>query len=462
MKNKENLLVVILLLIGLFIFNSCPPPPPVPPVGPQGGGSGSNSSSEDDVVRVSSISFSKSDIYLDVGQSCKIVATISPSNATNKNVTYSSSDYSIATIDENGLVEVKGKLGDSCVISATSLDGNFSARTNVHIIYQSLPLGTIGQAGKLGNYILFGSFPQTVLSQESTVIIDEQNSEKKIVGMYTYYKGSDGNWYCKMQENAYASDYTYSDGSVAKKKAADSYRYFRVEPIKWRVLSLDYNSKRLLLSENILIASSFYDRDFKHSIDGQLYEYNNYYHSKLRAFLNGTIFNDWTKDSSEFLDKGFFQTAFNEIEQAAIYTTLVDNSLESANPDGESMWTHNNFCEDSFDKIFCISLKEITTHAYGFDKFYQEDILSNPTDVVLKESIVITKDSYIEKLYDTRQRRLTDFAIATHASSVNRWWLRSPSENERYIRTVMSAGELQGANEHRSQYIGVVPALCIE
>ena len=57
-------------------------------------------------------------------------ATISPSNAANKNVTWSSSDQSVATIDSTGMVTPKG-LGKTTITVKTS-DGGKTAKYTVY------------------------------------------------------------------------------------------------------------------------------------------------------------------------------------------------------------------------------------------------------------------------------------------------------------------------------------------
>ena len=52
------------------------------------------------------------------GQTVTLVPTITPENATNKNVTWTSSDNSVATVDENGVVT--GVAGGTCTIIRTN------------------------------------------------------------------------------------------------------------------------------------------------------------------------------------------------------------------------------------------------------------------------------------------------------------------------------------------------------
>ena len=62
-------------------------------------------------------------LYINGGQ--QLTATVSPANATNKNIRWSSSNNSIATVNANGLV--KGEALGSAIITTTSLDGSKTA-----------------------------------------------------------------------------------------------------------------------------------------------------------------------------------------------------------------------------------------------------------------------------------------------------------------------------------------------
>lgn len=55
-------------------------------------------------VEVTSITLDQTSIDLKVGESKTLVASVNPNNATNKNVTWSSSDEFVATVDQNGTV----------------------------------------------------------------------------------------------------------------------------------------------------------------------------------------------------------------------------------------------------------------------------------------------------------------------------------------------------------------------
>lgn len=112
-------------------------------------------------------------------------------------------------------------------------------------------------ATKSSRYIYFGVFPKTVLPVNSTVTVDETIFVK--MGAHTYYKGSDGEYYAKVRENAVrtSNEYKYSDGTQAKLSDAESYRFFKVEPIKWKVITDSYTGKCLLFAEDILTAMRY-------------------------------------------------------------------------------------------------------------------------------------------------------------------------------------------------------------
>lgn len=74
-----------------------------------------------DIVKVTAIELSDSEKTATVGTSFTITATVKPDNAWNRTVTWSSSDPSIATVDENGTVTAIAE--GEAIITAESADG---------------------------------------------------------------------------------------------------------------------------------------------------------------------------------------------------------------------------------------------------------------------------------------------------------------------------------------------------
>ena len=78
-------------------------------------------------LSVESITLDKSEAYLIVGEQVLLKATILPENATNKSVTWTSSNTSVATIDANGKVTAVA-VGEA-TIKATTADGSNKSAT---------------------------------------------------------------------------------------------------------------------------------------------------------------------------------------------------------------------------------------------------------------------------------------------------------------------------------------------
>lgn len=71
------------------------------------------------------------------GEQLILTAYIMPDHATNKAVTFKSSDTKIATVDENGIVSAVGQ-GDA-VITVTTVDGGYTARCAVKVLKKETP-----------------------------------------------------------------------------------------------------------------------------------------------------------------------------------------------------------------------------------------------------------------------------------------------------------------------------------
>ena len=290
--------------------------------------------------------------------------------------------------------------------------------------------------------VTFGLWPQTI--KADSVTVDTSVTEPH--GAFTYCKGSDGEWYVKQAEKAYGSDYKYSDGTAAG-QGGTSEKWFKVEPIKWRVLATNYGGAKLLLAESILISGLQYylDRNSR-SIGGATIHANNYKYSTIRAWLNGS-YEAGDTQATTHAGKGFLQSAFTSGQQAAIPAATVDNSAQSATDVGGNVTSATNYvCDDTNDKIFLLSEKEVTTSAYGFAAY----------------------NAY--GAGNARIRATTDFAKATGAfqnaaaGMGGAWLLRSPYY---YVGSQVGSVTSQG-NVYENHQVntdnnnrGIAPALCV-
>ncbi|MBO4704282.1 MAG: SUMF1/EgtB/PvdO family nonheme iron enzyme [Spirochaetaceae bacterium] len=262
-----------------------------------------------------------------------------------------------------------------------------------------LPAGTNGTAGTEDtSYALFGDWPQTI--KASGVNIDTAQTLTR--GSFTYYKGSDGNWYAKRSASPYPtnSNYTCSGGTTL---VNGTEYYFKVEPIKWRVITEDYNStgKKLLLAENILIAHRYNENG------------NDAYNvSGIRSYITGD----------------FYNTAFTSALKAMIATTTVDNTD----------------CDPTEDKVFLLSNAEATnSDSYGF-----------ASDGSTNDSLRVRKPTEFAMAS----------GVETDQSDVNKggnWWLRSPGSVNTKMLVTNTGSITQNYGWEPSVAGGLVPALCL-
>ena len=70
------------------------------------------------VIDVTGVSLDESEVTLNIGDTKQLNAVVEPENATNKNVTWSTLDYKIATVDLNGVVTAKAQ-GETLVLVTT-------------------------------------------------------------------------------------------------------------------------------------------------------------------------------------------------------------------------------------------------------------------------------------------------------------------------------------------------------
>jgi len=82
-------------------------------------------------VTVTGISLNKTDLFLAVGNSETLSATVAPADATNKAVTWTSSNTGVATVDENG--KVTAVAAGTATITAKTVDGGFEATSEVQV-----------------------------------------------------------------------------------------------------------------------------------------------------------------------------------------------------------------------------------------------------------------------------------------------------------------------------------------
>lgn len=82
-------------------------------------------------VAVTSVSLNKTSLSLEVGSTATLVATVSPSDASNKKVTWSSDNTEVATVSSDG--KVTAVSAGKAVITVTTNDGSHTAKCSVSV-----------------------------------------------------------------------------------------------------------------------------------------------------------------------------------------------------------------------------------------------------------------------------------------------------------------------------------------
>lgn len=104
------------------------------------------------------------------GKTATLKATVLPSNASNQKVRWSTSDSSIATVDENGVVTSKNKVG-TCQITCTTVDGGYKASctVSVEILTTGIKLNKTSATIKSGNTVTLTATVSPTNATDKTV-----------------------------------------------------------------------------------------------------------------------------------------------------------------------------------------------------------------------------------------------------------------------------------------------------
>jgi len=189
------------------------------------------------------------------------------------------------------------------------------------------------------NLFQLGMYPQSRVDDVSLLTTLNTLTNTYENGYYFY----EGNYYVKVNATPNDSKSCFDDGSSIETGAI---YWFKVEPIKWKVLSSESND-HFLTTEMILDKKEYNDgiakadrTDYQGNVGTNVYGIN-YKYSTLRSYLNTSFYN-----------KAFF------IDNNNILTTEVDNSVSTTYNASESF-----ICENTFDKVFALSYKECMNEA---------------------------------------------------------------------------------------------------
>lgn len=201
------------------------------------------------------------------------------------------------------------------------------------------------------------------------------------------------------------------------------YHYFKYEPIKWKVLSV--NENRVVLQSALILDNKQY-----HTVRESVVWEN----CTLRSWLNGYGISS-NAAGKDYSSQNFIDTAFSSQEQEAIVTTELDNNASVA----EEVTTTS-------DKIYVLSASDVletdTAFAYGFDNEIERMCLSS---------------SYAKAMG-------ADIDVAGwHYAPFSKWWLRSVGTDKNTAVCVGNSGLLSMSGSYVNYAdIGVCPAITLD
>ena len=168
-----------------------------------------------------------------------------------------------------------------------------------------------------GDYIYFGEFPQTIKAK-SVSITDIPSS----AGVYI---GTDGERYMKVKANPYhKNNAVFSNGE--KIVPGEDY-YFKIEPIKWRIILEEDNT--VFLHCDSIIANMAFDAGGE----------TDYFKSDLREWLNGEFLNTaFTAVEREIIETRTTVGDKENVETDMIYTLTVEEAKEYMYDEANWSW----------------------------------------------------------------------------------------------------------------------------
>lgn len=314
--------------------------------------------------------------------------------------------------------------------------------------------------------VCFGSYPQIeVVSETDTETIGALEMDK---AYYTidYIKLPEAEWkaiaeaeYDEMDDAVvdgvkyHRMKVSYANYETKKKHPGDlrgeycwmnseNYRYYKYEPIKWRVLSVDGDD--VLLLSDVGLDGEFYSRVREKKAA--------WAESRMRSWLNGYDASA-NVDEQDCTKDNFIGRAFSDLEKGCIKQTEV---VSDTNP------VHGTKAGDvTTDLIYILSASEWTNTSYGFsgdirDKQCSYLTIEDPARAL--RSSTYAKANGVESAWNFSEK--LEYAYAGNCS----WCTHTLGEDMAYATVVVSFGQgyLNYDGNPANTEWAVVPAMHID
>ena len=208
--------------------------------------------------------------------------------------------------------------------------------------------------------------------------------------------------------------YTDLDGTqfvYIENPAHNMGHYYKIEPIKWRVLSVNQKEVMLLADKNLDVGIPYNVTETDVTWET----------CSMRSWLNGYD-SPYNIEGLDYTQDNFMEKAFTAEEREAVLEKTIRN---------EDNWEYGtDGGNDTKDKVFLLSIREISTPAYGF-----------PTE------------SYPQENGETREALNTAYKSSRNSNSYREgdpdwYWLRSPGGDSKCAAYI----SLFGLGVHISHY----------
>lgn len=211
-------------------------------------------------------------------------------------------------------------------------------------------------------YVYFGSYPQTRIT-DSNLLTSLNNAYAANSGLnakgYFEFEGEEYKRLVNADEIIDSNFENWSNSNSAYKRygyyvANNGYDttstyWFLVEPIRWRVLSVDESSGNSLLLSDVNLDYISFDVIAQNGVNN---DYEGWVNSEYRTWLNNT----------------FLNRAFSSDEKNVINTTTVINSQNTWNSSWTNTykpeWNKAPYTSDANDKLFALSYQDFLSQSY--------------------------------------------------------------------------------------------------
>lgn len=301
----------------------------------------------------------------------------------------------------------KAEEENSLEVTSSAIEAKQKASIDTEVLHNPVRNEETGMTDY--SFVWFGSYPQSEVSGSAltSAIVNasyDSRGDAEVAGVKYRRLSKDMATFANTN-GWYGNNFDWSAGG---------YHYFKYEPIQWRVLEND-GSRLLLLAEQALDDQRYH----------KAYENITWENSDIRAFLN----------------RDFYQTAFDTREQAAVLETEVTNGNASACKTAGG--------KNTKDQVFLLSYEEVIHTAYGFNASYGE------------------YDQNRQSKSSAYAKAMGVFSSADKSTAYGAggcyWWLRSPGYETLGFMHVSSNGDLNlCGNYARGKMNAVRPALSLK